>query len=253
MIRIRAPRLFRTSARNVAGLLDGIPGVTGAWSMSRKLLSSYTGPFYRDDGVGNTDLWYDQSGNGRDQAESSVGPTRVTVNGRTMLDFDASTDFLVRSADSMDTYINNNAGWMVVSGIFDTLTANNASSYNNNGMIGDSLGNVGIMGRSGGICYAHSWDGTDDHADGVIVAGTGYVLGWRKDATNVYLTVNSTETTALSGNILDLTADFTIGRTRQASGAFLDGKIGELITFDVVPSAAVRATIIADLKAWAGF
>lgn len=236
--------------------LDGLTP-TGAWSFSRKLFSAYGGDLYRDDGGGVADILYDQSGNTRNFTESSIGPVISTFgpNNRTCGDFDANTDFMnVVGGPTLATFIDNNSAYIVISCVWDTLTANNASSFNNHGAIGDSGGFIGIYGKSGGIVHAQNWDGSDDNAAGTIVAGTGAVVSLRHEGGNLYVTVNGTESApTTSGNTTTLTGTLRLGRANNGSTIALDGKVIECAIFDTVPVEATRQAIEADFKTYAGF
>ena len=61
---------FYTQIADNAGPLDAIAGITGAWSASRNLLSSFgAGSRYTDAGAGAISSFTDQTGNGRHLAD----------------------------------------------------------------------------------------------------------------------------------------------------------------------------------------
>lgn len=236
--------------------LDGLSGLTGAWSFSRKLLSAYAGAFYRDDGSGVADILYDQSGNSRNFTENSVGPQVSTFgpNSRACADFDAATDFLETAGNNLGVFIDNNAAFIIVSGVFDTLTNNDASSFRNHGMIGDASGFQGIYGKSGGSVIAFNFDGSTDDDTASISAGIGYVFTLRHEGGTLFMGVNGTEGAGVaSGNTSTLTGIFRLGRAFNTSATFLDGKVLEAAVFDTVPNGTLRSALVTDFKNYAGF
>jgi hypothetical protein len=277
-----------------AGPLDGIAGLTGAWSMSRPLLSSYTGEFYETasttsptyplDGLSNltaafsmsrdlltsyiggtrytasgSDLstYEDQSGNNRDVTTPLLGMQTVTTagpNSRLCGDF-AGTDAMKSGVgDPLSDFIANSAGYIIVSAIFDTLTANQANPWLNHPVIGDNGSFIGILGKTGGLALGYNWDGAAESVSASpISAGTAYVFEWRHEGGTLGLRINGgTEVTVASGNTATLTGLFALGGGGTGTSAPFVGKIFEVATFNSVPSLSERDALAANFKTWVG-
>lgn len=247
-----------------AGPLDQLSGVTGAYSLSRSLLQTWTTATYADVAGAITTV-YDQTGNNReftDAATSSRRPALTTAgpNSRACADFDGSTDVLTATgAGGIDvaTFFNNNSGYIAISCLPDSIVANQANIYDNEGLICDSgSGFLGIFFKTGDIAAAYNWDGNNDNVTTSVTEGTPYVFEWRHDSGTLYLRVNGgTEVSVASGNTSTLTGTMKVGNNRNASptdtGCF-DGKVFEWVMFDTVPSLGQRDNLVANMKAWIG-
>jgi hypothetical protein len=231
-------------------ILDGT-SPTGAWSMFRDLLTSFIGGTRYTTGTGVNSL-NDQSGNARHFinaiAASQPAVTTAGPNSRTCADFDGVDDVLASSV-VLSNYFTAAAGYLVVTFIADAITANNATSYNNNTIIGGQSGYMGLYLRNTGTpatIMAGNYDGTDDHADiaAAITTGTVYVAEWRHDTGNVYVRLNGgTEVSVASGNTQNIGLGFYLG---QGFAAWGNIKFFEMATWSTVPALATRNAIVAD-------
>ncbi|WP_394891006.1 Ig domain-containing protein [Mesorhizobium sp. AaZ16] len=237
-----------------AGILDGL-SPTGAWSMSRDLLTAFAGSRYTDVS-GAVSSWNDQSGNSRHMAQATAGnrPLVATAgpNSIACADFDGTDDILVGSI-AISNFISASAGYLVVSFLADTITVNNANAWSNHAIIEDFGQFLGLHLRDTGspdTISAYNWDGNADVAARVeINAGTANVAEWRHEGGNVYVRVNGgTEASAASGNTQLLTGQLRFG----GASAWLDGKIFEVATFSTVPASGDRDAIVADFMTQVG-
>lgn len=237
--------------------LDGF-SPTGAWSMSRDLLSAFAGGSRYTDSSGAVSSLNDQSGNTRHLTDAGTAARRPTVatggpNSRTCADFDGSTDFLTGAAIS--NFISNSAGYMIVSWLADAITLNVAQSYNNHLILGDAGQFMGLYLRDTGspdTVYGFNWDGNEDRGvDATIAVSTAYVTEWRHDGGNVYVRVNGgTWQSAASGNTSTMTNALLLGGRNGAQQ--FNGKIFEAAVFSTVPGSTDRDAFEADFRAWVG-
>jgi hypothetical protein len=161
-----------------------------------------------------------------------------------------------QSAATMTALGSTSTLYVIISGIFDTLTLNDGSTKDRNHRIFiDTLDDWGMAGRLGGNLYAFNFDGTFDYADSgaaAIVAGTAYVLEWRHSGGNVAGAINNAaEFTLASGNTSNGAGLISMGGLASGTGAF-DGKIFEMATCNAVPTAPQRAALIANFRQWCG-
>lgn len=232
--------------------LDGISGLTAAFSVSRQLLTAYGGSFYSATGSEITSL-LDQSGNSRDANKTTgTGPTLSTVNGRACADFDGSTMFLSTQTAVLSSFIANTAAYVVCSFMADALASNQATIYNNNGLWADSGAFMGVYLKTGGTASAFNWDGNADVAASAITTSLPYAVELKHESGNIMVRINSGSwTSAVSGNTQNLTNPIFLGRG-YTSGAlpFFNGKMFELAFFNSIPSVANQDSIAASFQGW---
>lgn len=234
--------------------LDGL-SPTGAWSASRKLLSTYSGTFKTSSG-GTISNLKDQSGSARDLTQATAGrqPADTTAgpNGVACLGFDGSDDNLSTGV-TLTNFMSASAGYWIASIYIDSFPTNNANSYNNSMILGDNGSAwARLTVRSGNILYAFNWDGNEDKAQGTVTTATAYVVEWRHDSGNIYQRVNGAgETSVASGNTSNITnGSFAMGGV----GITLPfaGKIFEAAAFSTVPSQDQRAALVQSLGKYIG-
>jgi hypothetical protein len=234
--------------------LDGLSGLTAAYSLSRELLTSFAGGTkYTTSGSNITNL-NDQSGNARNLGTPGTDPVLVTAgpNSRNASDHGTGGGGRFESAagDPLSDFITNSAGYIIVSFILDTATANSATPYQNNGIVADNGAFVGIFGKNGNSVISYNWDGNADSGSVAATMATAYVAEWRHEGGTLGLRLNGgTETTVASGNTSTLTGLITLGTGTVAA---MDGKIFEVAFFNTVPSLSERDALAANFKAWIG-
>ena len=93
----------------------------------------------------------------------------------------ATSRLQTAAGDPLSDFISNSTGYIIVSGIFTTLTANQASVWNNHCLMVDTGGFMGVHGKTGGLALASNWDGNSDSTSVSISAATAYVFEWRHE------------------------------------------------------------------------
>jgi hypothetical protein len=232
--------------------LDGLSGVTGAWSAGRKLLTAYTangGAFYHLTSSA-VDTWYDQSGNARDllQPTSGFRPTITTAgaNSRAAL-LCAGASYLNNVA--LSNFITASDGYFVTTLITDRTSSNAANLYNNDAPFGDSAGYVAVNIKAGSI-YAYNYHSGVTSVGTPISTATTYVVEWLHTGGNLTLRINGgTPLTVASG-----TTDSLAGVLNCCNGtsANLYGKLFELIAFSTVPASGIRDALVANMQSYYG-
>lgn len=237
--------------------LDAVANVTGAWSLSRDMLTAFAGGTrYTKTGTAITAL-KDQSGNTRDFTDVGLAarrPTETTAFPASVL----CADFFGTSTNTMpnvalSNFITASSGAVVVSVIVDAISSNVAVSYNNDGIIADGSIYMGLYARnlSGVTFYAYNWDGSEDAPSRTGAVGTAYVLMWRHHGGNIYISVNGgTEVSVASGNTQVLTGSLVLGGT--GGGSACNCKVAELFTTSDGSQTAALAAAIANMKTYIG-
>lgn len=179
------------------GIADGLAGLTCAISLSRNLVSTFEGDRHAMNGDKVT-VAYDQSGEGNDFQHNidSARPTLTTVgsNARSALKFAGGQNFWSNPAGDL---IGNTEGYIIIAAVFDAITRNNANSEENDPLISDEGGYMGILGKNTGgagerdTVYAYNYDTEYDEAsDEIVFVGTPYILEWKHEGGNISLRVN---------------------------------------------------------------
>ena len=235
--------------------LDGLANVTGAWSLSRKLLSSFEGAFYTlDTGVASV---ADQTGNSRHlaQATGAAQPSLASTGpqNRAAARHDGADDLLQTVA--LSSLIAAGTGHIVFCGIVRAIASDNAIAPND-AMWGDSAGYVANFLRSTGPSVnAYNYDGTDD----VVSITTGFALDaifvheWRHEGGNLHARVNGGSwSSAASGNTPVLSGLLRTGTWYTGIGIFTALDLFEIVTFNAVPDEEERDALVANMTAYYG-
>ncbi len=238
--------------------IDDISGVTGAWSMSRALVSGYAGDLYTPGSGSNVDVMFDQSGNGFDfSVPAGSAPTLATVgpNSRAALSFDGSTKRFATATSVMVNLIANNAGYFIGTFVVDNAPNNASAAYDNNAVVTNYSNNdFGIWGKNNTSLLAYNFDNNDDKAPLAFTPGTLYVVEWEHSGGNVRGRINggSWQTVASGNTNAEYTADRLALFSASSAGLLTQGKFLELAFFNPIPSDADKDTLVADFMAWAG-
>jgi hypothetical protein len=239
-------------AAGVPPPLDGLSGVSGAWSVGRKLLTAYTansGAFYHLTSSA-VDTWYDQSGNARDfsQFTSTSRPTITTAGANN------SAALLCAGASYLDNvalsnFITASDGYVVAALIADRTSSNVAAVYSNDAPFGDASAYMSANIQAGSI-YAYNYHAGVTSVGIPISTATTYIVEWLHTGGNLSLRVNGgTPQTVASGTTDALTGIFRAG---AGSATFLYGKLFELIAFSTVPASGTRDALVANMKSYYG-
>lgn len=227
--------------------LDGLAGITGAWSMSRPLLTSWGAAALYTTGTGISAI-KDQSGAGQDfaQATGSLQPV-ASIAGpqvRACATFDGSDDVLA-TAGALSAFISNTTGYLIVSFYITTLEAFTL-------IFGDAEENVALNTNTTSTLNIQNYDGTVDEAVVSVAISTPYVAEWRHEAGNVYGRLNGGAWSAAvaSGNTADMTKLLRLGKSDFSNT--LTGSVFEAAIFSTIPPAADQDRIAANMLAWVG-
>jgi hypothetical protein len=246
-------RLFRSAGGGGSPAvypLDGL-SATGAWSMSRDLLTSFVGGTRYTTATGVSSL-RDQTGNSRhfEQASGGVQPAVSTTgpNSRTCAAFDGTDDFLQNLANN-STMFANNSGLIIVSCLIDAISSNSTTPTSDVAICADPGGYTGLALKSTTpAAIAYNFDGSYDTATVAIATATALVMTWRHEGGNLYVSKNGgTEVSVASGNTGDLAYKMWLGR---GFGGYADINIIEAATFQTVP--ATWAAVVADFMSHSG-
>jgi hypothetical protein len=237
--------------------LDTVSSVTGAWSLSRDMLTAFAGGTrYTKTGTAIITL-EDQSGNNRDFTDAGFvqrRPTETTAFPASVLCADFSGVSTMTMANvALSNFISASSGAVVVSVIVDAISSNVTPSYSNDAIIADGSVYMGLYARnlSGVTFYAFNWDGSEDAPATPGAVGTAYVLMWRHDGGNIYVSVNGgTEVSVASGNTQVLTGLLLLGG--NAAGSACNCKIAEAFATSNGSQTAALATAIANMKSYIG-
>lgn len=237
-------------------ILDGL-SPTGAWSFSRDLLSSWSSSWYSDTS-GNITSLNDQTGNGRDlTASGSSRPLLGTAgpNSRACGDFNGSSNVL--SGSAINQFIQNGEGYLVVSFIADSVTSGSGTRYNNNGLMADASGYVGLLVDTNGLTppynlVAYNYDGNADYSEvaGGVNLDQVHVAEWKHEGGNVSCRLDGGSwSTVSSGNTSNINGGLRLGRGYVN---YFDGKVFEAIAFSSIPDEEDQDAIVEELLDWAG-
>lgn len=259
----RRRRRYIKDARMVVGgkvhpLLDGLTGITGAFSFSRKLLSTYGGAFYADNGAGSATFCNDQTAGAHHMAAGGTVPLATGgPNNRACVDFPGTAGPFFRQVGvPMSTFITASAGHIFCTVLPDTAALNDTNNYANNAVVTDTGGYLGMFLKNNASYLAYNYDGSPAAGDAATVAisfGVPLVLEWWHTGGNVLGRVNGvgSGTSVASGNTSDLTNDPYWGNASPTGGQ-LDGKLFEVIYSNVSQAGAAADAIVANMKAWIG-
>lgn len=246
-----------------SGSLDGLAGLTGAWSASRDLLTAFGGGSkYTDAGGGAISSFADQSGNGRDLTDGGSSTRRPVLttagpNSKACLDFDGTNHYL-SSAAAFSSFVAAGAKYMIVSIVPDAIVNNSANSYSNDGVFAEQGGYCGIyLKNTAGTpetAIAFNYSGSDNAASSAVIdTGTAYVLELRHESGTLGLRVNNgTEVTTSSNNTDSLGSTLNLGWGYTSSSQKYNGKVFEAAVFSTVPSGANRSAVAANWMTWCG-
>lgn len=233
--------------------LDGISGtISGAWSMSRQLLSSYGSAFYATStGVSALN---DQSGNSRNLTQGTGGaqPAVTTAGGssRACAAFDGSDDYLAYATPS--NLFSVGTKYVICTAMYDTIGTDSGTIRANDVIWGLYNRRAGVSARTTGPnAYAWNYTSSENAPTGQAIAtGTVYCFEFRHESGTLYFRVNSGgEVSVASGNTDTIATDFRIAS--NDTPVFSDIKLFEIVTFSAAPSSGDRNTLAANMLAWA--
>lgn len=151
------------------------------------------------------------------------------------LDFDGSNDALLATTDNKATakvlsdWATASAFTLIMALRVEASSSNNGTIYLNEGILTDSSGYMGLLVRndSGQVkLIGYNYDGNIDAVEANISVNTNYVVVFRHESGNIFLSINNeSELSAASGDTGALTGQMETGVNEDAS-AYLNGRIG---------------------------
>lgn len=239
------------------GPLDGLTGLSGAWSMSRALLTAYGGALYTDAGSGAISSWLGQvSSRNFTNGNATQRPTAVIAgsNSRLAADFDGLTDGDGDSLSytSLGDLITASDGYIIMSLIADALSLNSGTVSANHRLFSEQGLYAGIALRSGGIAGVFSENGGlgQVFSADTFNVGDAFVLEFRHTGGVLGVRVNGgTWATVAAGNTGSL-GPALLGIRTDANAT--NCKLFELATFSTVPSVGTQDALVTSFKAWVG-
>jgi hypothetical protein len=195
----------------------------------------------------------DKSGNNRHftQATSANRPTRKTSqqNGLDVLRFDGTNDRMTTSFIFLSLFNSSSGSAFIVAKALSVAT-NNANPYENASVLSEgSAGHGFVTLRSNDTASAFGYDSTFRTATLSYVPGNWKVFATTHNGSDLAVSINeaSASTTALSTRTF---TNFTMLLGANATlEKFLDGDVGEIITYNVALSESDRNSVISYLMA----
>ena len=250
-----------------AGWSDGLSrGVASAWlpsSESGLKIWCRSGTGYYQDSAGTTPAtsdgdrigrWADQSGNSYHVTQGTSGKRGTLktsiVNGNSVTRFDGTDDCL--TGTTLSNLIANNAFSFFALISAAAATTNSANTYQNTGIIAESGQYWGAYLKSAPTIHAYNYDTTDDNVSKSISLSTFFVVHWRHESGNLYISKDGgSESSVASGNTGSLTGTFTIG-ARDSAALFFNGDICEFFGYNVALGGTAITNAINYLKSLGG-
>jgi hypothetical protein len=145
----------------------------------------------------------------------------------------AMSNFFAAGAKSMYLAI-----WLTGNG------SNDATVYNNNGIVIDVGTYFGLLAKTvTGVTalHAYNWDGNADSVSVAVSQGVLLIVSIRHNGTTLKLRVNGgTEVSVASGNTQNITNALEIGRSNNGSARYQAMRIGEMILYNTSHSDGDR-------------
>ncbi len=184
--------------------------------------------------------WTDLSGTAHHYTQGTGG--NQGTNGATGVVFNGTSTYYTGS--TVDTVTTSTTWTLLWGGQIDAVDTNNASTYLNDAIIGDSsTEQFGIYLKSAPAAYAYCWDGADKNSGALsFTAATQMILTARQAAGTLGIRKNGgTEQTGATGTRL---ADATVTELgRGAAANYFSGKMKLLIIFNRALSTPETARI----------
>lgn len=198
--------------------------------------------------------WADQSGNAYHVTQATDGKRGTLkvniINGNSVTRFDGTDDCL--AGTTLSNLIANNAFSFFTLVSAAAAATNNANTYQNTALIGESGQYWGLFLKSAPTIHAYNYDTTDDNVSKSISLNTFFVLHWRHESGNLYISKDGgSESSVASGNTGSLTGNTFIG-SRDATNLFFNGDICELFGYNVALGTTAITNAVNYLKTLGG-
>lgn len=196
------------------------------------------------DGIANVALIYNTAG------QTAAWRTTTPLMLHPCLDFDGSDDFYSAytqtggAVKAVSDFITASAFTVLVAFRAESITSTGAASAghillgDDGGYFGLSLRNVSGQRKISG----YNWDGTSDVVQSDISENTDYVVMYRHESGNLYMSINggSEVGPVASGNTQSVASTLSVGSL--AGGVTFNGRIGEIAIYN----AALSGTPLSD-------
>lgn len=228
---------------------DSVSGLTGAWSMSRKLLSAYAGSFYSTEGNSTLHTLFNQtthSGRDFNDVTTATVTTSAGPNSRAALVGDGTQG--ARTGSALSNFISSVAGYIIISGIIDTYTSSAQILMDGSSAIGIVITSTALLTVAS---YNRDGDGADVADTFGPTAGDPFVWEWRHEGNAIYARFNAsdpTEAIAASSNTTTLADSLRL----FGDSILFTGKVFELVTYNTIPSTPDQNTLASNMVTWVG-
>jgi hypothetical protein len=235
-------------------ILDGL-SPDACWGIGRNLLTSW-GASARYTTATGIDSLKDQTGGGSDFNMSSTGPQPAVgtagANSVPSANFDGSDDTMSCAKDA-SFYMTVSDWLMILSVQVDSpITTDSGAPYQNQQIIGDNSGYVGLGLRDPGSSpKAEGWSFNGSNwlnpVQAGISTGVALVLSYRRTGGNIYLSVNGgTEQVAASANTASLATRLSLAHSIGSYGKirFIEGASWK--------SSTARPTVVSAMMSYSG-
>lgn len=237
-------------------VLDGLSNVTAAFSLSRNLLTAFVSAWYVLKNTDKLDTLTNQVSGGAAMTTAISTTQLVTTagpNNKTCVDMPGDGNLRPVGSIALSNWITASDGYIIAAILPDAFTSNDATVYQNHMLISDTSQNMGMFLKNNNAYHVYNWDGNADAASGTIAPATPYILEWWHTGGSVFGRINGgAPFSAASGNTSDLTGAACWGHVTQLSPDNYDGKIFEVIYFNVTPNSTIRDALVANMRAWIG-
>jgi hypothetical protein len=224
-----------------------VAGLTGWWDASdSSTLFDATAGGSLVDADGGVARIQDKSGAARHFTQDSSGsrPTRKTSqqNGLDVLRFDGSSDFM--QGPVFNTLFTADSSTCFVVAKASSVATDGSGPFTNAVVIADTSGAHGFFGvRSNGSVYSFGFDGTYFEVSLSYTPGNWVCLTTDHAAPTLRATVNKATSTTQSLSAKEFTNFSTILGANYNQTVFLDGDVGEVITYNVALGVGDREAV----------
>ena len=188
------------------------------------------------------DSWTDRSANALTVSNTlTLRPTFKTniINGKPVIRFDGSSQFLGSSGDALGTAITPSAYTIFVVFNAAAISTANGSTWDNPALVSDTGGDeyFSINLKSTPAIFAYNWDTNDDNVSKSISTGTNYIVQTRHESGNLYVSLNAgSESSVASGDTGDIANKLYVGVGNSIR--FFQGDIAEIIIYNTALSTS---------------
>lgn len=195
-------------------------------------------------GTGGISNWISTDPATEDFSQGTAGarPQDIADDGA---DFDGTDDRL-QSTNTVATLLGTTGYYLIAAATVRTVTTNTSNWWQDDALLTDNGGFMGLHFRSAPNVTAFHYDGAAKVTSSLAISlNTRYVFVWGHDGTNITLKIlgGSTATPAAAGALSNATNVLNLGSSANAYGIFTEIDIHAILGYGTWPSAADRAAI----------